>query len=228
MSANKTLGETTPGKTPLGNAIGNAMGKTEENTAGGATGQKREIGSSKRNGISVTEILIVAVLIAAGAVLKAASNTIFSFTPLKPNMVIAMYSLAILLLRPKFLEALAIGLIAGVICMFLPGATPYANIASEAVGAVVMVLLMKIPFELKIGKVSFHRAVLTFITTLASGYTFFAMLQILLLSGMEVKGMALGVFNAIIIGTAAANTVIVFILYPVLKAVIRNKKNDSN
>ena len=216
MSANKTTGETTMGET-----IGNAIIKTEDITTGGAAGRKRELTASKRSGISVTEILIVAVLIAAGAVLKAASNTIFSFTPLKPNMVIAMYSLAILLLRPRFLEALAIGLIAGVICMFLPGATPYANIASEAAGAVVMVLLMKIPFEIKIGKVSFHRAILTFVTTLASGYTFFAMLQILLLSGMEVKGMALGVFNAIIIGTAAANTVIVFILYPALKAVIR-------
>ena len=195
-----------------------------ETTEVKTTGEKRELTNVKKRGISVTDILIVAVLIAAGAVLKAVSNTLFSFTPLKPNMVIAMYSLAILLLRPRFLEALAIGLIAGVVCMFLPGATPYANIASEAVGAVAMALLMKIPFELKIGKISLHRAALTFLTTLASGYTFFVMLQLLLLSGMEVKGMALGVFNAIIIGTAAANTVIVFILYPALKAVIRREK----
>ena len=192
------------------------------------TGIKRELASKKSGGITVSEILIVAVLIAAGAVLKAVSNTVFSFTPLKPNMVIAMYSLAILLIRPKFPEALAIGLIAGVICMFLPGATPYANIASEAVGAVVMFLLMKIPFEMKTGKVSFRPAALTFFTTLASGYTFFLMLQILLLSGMEVKGMALGVFNAIIFGTAAANAIIAFMLYPALNAVMRSKKNDTD
>ena len=187
-------------------------------------GEKRTLETKAKTGITVTEILIAAVLIAAGAVLKAVSNTIFSFTPLKPNMVIAMYALAILLLRPKFLEALAIGLVAGVVCMFLPGATPYANIASEAVGAVVMVLLCRIPFELKVGKVSFHPAIFAFVSTLFSGYTFFLMLQILLLSGMEVRGMALGVFNAIIIGTAAANAVIVFALYPALKAVLRNKK----
>jgi len=183
--------------------------------------EKRVLKTNEKTGITITEILIAAVLIAAGAVLKAVSNTIFSFTPLKPNMVIAMYALAVLLIRPKILEALAIGLVAGIVCMFLPGATPYANIASEAVGAVAMVLLTRIPFDLKVKKVSFKPAVLAFLTTLASGYTFFLMLQILLLSGMEVKGMALGVFNAIIIGTAAANAIIVTALYPALKAVLK-------
>ena len=187
--------------------------------------EKRVLETVEKKGITVTEILIAAVLIAAGAVLKAVSNTVFSFTPLKPNMVIAMYALAILLIRPRFLEALAIGLVAGIICMFLPGATPYANIASEAVGAVAMVLLAKIPFDLKVKKLSFRPAILAFITTLFSGYTFFLMLKILLLSGMEVNNMALGVFNAIIIGTAAANAIIVFALYPALNAVLTRKKS---
>jgi hypothetical protein len=188
-------------------------------------GAKREISSSKKSGITVTEILIAAVLIAAGAVLKAAANTVFAFTPLKPNMVIAMYALALLLIRPKFLEALAIGLIAGIVCMFLPGATPYANIASETVGAAAMALLMRMPFEMKIGKASLRPAALTFLATLASGYTFFLMLKILLLSGMEVKNMAIGVFNAIILGTAAANAVIAFVLYPALKIVVKGRKS---
>lgn len=187
-------------------------------------GQKREIETNKKQGITITEILIVAVLIAAGCVLKAFSNTLFAFTPLKPNMVIAMYALAILLIRPRFLEALAIGLVAGVICMFLPGATPYANIVSEAVGAIVCVLLMRIPFELKLGKVTFHPAVLTFFTTLASGYSFFLMLRVLILSGMDINGMAIGTFTAIIFGTATVNMLIVFVLYPVLRTVIKDKK----
>ena len=186
-------------------------------------GEKRVIEKNAKSGVTVTDILIAAVLIAAGAVLKAVSNTVFAFTPLKPNMVIAMYALAILLIKPKFLEALAIGLVAGVICMFLPGATPYANIASEAVGAVVMVLLSRIPLNMNTGRVSFKPAILTFITTLFSGYTFFLMLQILLLSGMDVRGMALGVFNAIIIGTAAANAIIVFALYPALSLVMKKR-----
>ena len=189
--------------------------------------KKRQLETTKKTGITVTEILIAAVLIAAGAVLKAVSNTIFSFTPLKPNMVIAMYALAILLIRPRFLEALAIGLVAGIVCMFLPGATPYANIASEAVGAVVMLALIRIPISLKAGRSSFQPAIMTFLTTLSSGYTFFLMLKILLLTGMEVNNMALGVFNAIILGTAAANAITVFALYPALNAVMKNRRSAT-
>jgi len=191
-------------------------------------GEKRIVTSKGATGISVAEILIAAVLIASGAVLKAISNTLFAFTPLKPNMVIAMYVLAILLIRPKILEALAFGFIAGVICMFLPGATPYANIASEAVGALAAILLSKLIYEMNLGKVPFQPAIITFFSTLASGYTFFLMLRVLLLSGMEVGNMALGVFNMIIIGTAAANSVIVFVLHPALKKIIRSKEDEKS
>ena len=185
--------------------------------------EKREITANKKRGITVSDILLIAVLLAAGAVLKIFANTIFAFTPLKPNMVIAMYALAILLIRPRFFETLAIGLIAGVICMFLPGATPYANIASEAVGAIVMLILMKIPFAVKFKKVDFRPAILTFFTTLASGYTFFLMLNLLILSGMEINGMAFGVFNGIILGTAAANSIAVFALYPAIRQITGNR-----
>jgi hypothetical protein len=133
------------------------------------------------------------------------------------------------LIRPRFLEALSIGLIAGVVCMFLPGvAVPYANVASETVGALAMVLLMKIPFDLKIKNVSFRPAVLTFFTTLCSGFTFFFMLNVLILSGMEINFMGIGVFSGIIFGTAFANAVIVFALFPALSMVLGRKKNDSN
>ncbi|MCL2082013.1 MAG: hypothetical protein FWH04_02085 [Oscillospiraceae bacterium] len=190
--------------------------------------EKREITSSKKAGITVTEILIVAMLIAAGAVLKGVFNVAFSFTPLKPNSVIAMYSLAILLIRPKFLESLAIGLVAGVVCTFLPGVlAPGANIVSETLGAVALVLLMKMPFELKIGKVPFYPAVLTFFTTLVSGYAFFLAMKMMLLSGLDLpkraEGMTVVGFSAIIFGTALANAIIVSVLYPALRAVIRKR-----
>ena len=58
---------------------------------------------------------------------------------LKPNFIIAMYCLAILLIRPKVYEALLIGIIAGAVCQFFPG-TPYVNLISEPIGAVVMAL----------------------------------------------------------------------------------------
>ena len=37
------------------------------------------------------------------------------------------------------------------------------------------------------------------------------------LTGMELSGMAIDVFTAVIFGTAAINSVIAFLLYPVLK-----------
>jgi hypothetical protein len=188
-----------------------------------AAGEKREINAGKKPGITVTDILIAAVLIAAGAVLKVALNAVFAGFFLKPNTVIAMYALAIMLIRPKFLEALAIGVIAGVVCMFLPGATPYANLASETAGAVVLALLMKIPFDLKIRKISFRPSILTFFTTLASGYTFFLALRVMIFAGMNFNALALGAFNVIIIGTAAANAIIVFVLYPALSIVVKKK-----
>ncbi len=184
------------------------------------TAQKRELAEKQEKGLSVKSILIVAVLIAAGAVLKIFSNTIFSFTPLKPNMVIAMYCLAIMLLRPKVVEAAVIGLISGIICMFLPGATPYANIVSELVGAVVICLLAKLPYRLEVKGLSFKVVIDTFLATLCSGYTFFLMLKVLILTGMELSGMAIDVFTAVIFGTAAINSVIAFLLYPVLKKVL--------
>lgn len=182
--------------------------------------EKRELAAKKEKGLSVKNILIVVVLIAAGAVLKIFSNTIFSFTPLKPNMVIAMYCLAIMLLRPSVLESAVIGLISGIICMFLPGATPYANVVSELVGGVVICLLVKIPYKLEVKGLSFKVIIDTFIATLCSGYTFFLMLKVLILTGMELNGMAIDVFTAVIFGTAVVNSVIAFILYPILKKVL--------
>jgi hypothetical protein len=95
------------------------------------------------------------------------------------------------------------------------------------VGAIAMVLLIKLPFEFKIKRVSFRPAILTFLATLCSGYTFFFMLRLLILSGMEINFMALHVFNGIIIGTAAANAVIAFALYPALSLMVRRKASDK-
>ena len=86
---------------------------------------------------------------------------------MKPNFIIAMYCLAILLIRPKLIEGIIIGLLAGIICQFFPG-TPYINIASELLGAAAMVLLMKLP--LKAGSFDLRPIVCTFLSTLVSGY----------------------------------------------------------
>ena len=68
-------------------------------------------------------------LLAAGAVLKLTVGSLLSSMGMKPNFIIAMYCLAIILTRPKLGQALIIGLLAGLICQIpLLNATPLLNI----------------------------------------------------------------------------------------------------
>ena len=109
---------------------------------GTETGRERTAMVEERSaGLSVAQIMLVAVLLAAGAVMKFFIGSIFS-AGMKPNFIIAMYCLAILLVRPRFKEAAIIGLLAGAVCQFFPG-TPYLNFPSELAGALVMALFAR-------------------------------------------------------------------------------------
>ncbi len=175
---------------------------------------KREVKSQEKKGLGLKEIILVAVLLAAGAVLKFFVGSVVNFGGMKPNFIIAMYCLAIMLIKPRLHEAAIIGIIAGVVCQFFPG-TPYINIVSETVGAFAMGLLLRLP--LKLSKVDLRPPVCTFISTIISGFTYLGMLYVLLYAGADVKPTALGVFAGIIFGTAVINTIIVTVLYTPLK-----------
>ena len=78
--------------------------------------QKRTVATSaKKEGLSVQDLILVAVLIAAGAVLKLTVSSFLSFAGMKPNFMIAMYCLAIILTRPKVYQSVAIGLLVGLV-----------------------------------------------------------------------------------------------------------------
>jgi len=189
------------------------------------TMQKRTIQSKSRKGMSVTDILLVGVLLAAGAVLKLFVGAFFT-AGMKPNFIIAMYCLAILLIRPRLSEALIIGILAGIVSQFFPG-TPYLNLISEPIGAVVMYLLMLIPLKLDIGKTPLKPVFATFIATLSSGSSFLGVLYLLFYAGAEVSTMPVAVFLGIILGTAAINAIIVEVLYvPIKLALGRKATND--
>lgn len=180
---------------------------------------KREIVTTKRKGLSITDVILVGVLLAAGAVLKFFVGSLFS-AGMKPNFIIAMYCLAILLIKPRFGEGLIIGLLAGVICQFFPG-TPYINLVSELVGAAVMVLVMSLPLNIK--KFSLAPIVSTFISTLASGFTFIGVMYLVFYAGADITPTPLAVFLGIIFGTAIINSVIVQILYIPLKLALKRE-----
>lgn len=121
----------------------------------------------KKNGLQAIDIMVAALLIAAGAVIRLTVPPMFGITP---NFAIAMYSLAILLIKPKFGEAVGIGVVAGLVCMFSSKAAYPVNLLSEPVGAVVAYLVMNC--FVKINKFTVAPLISTALATLASGLTF--------------------------------------------------------
>lgn len=178
---------------------------------------KRVVVRNSEEGLkSITNIILVGVLLAAGAVLKLFLGSYF--TVMKPNFVIAMYVLAIILIKPKLYEGAIIGILAGAVCQFFPG-TPYLNLVSELIGGVAAVGLMKLP--VKFGKLDLMPAVCTFLSTLVSGFTYVGMMYLVFYAGADIVPTPLGMFLGIIFGTAAINAIIVQALVIPLKAALK-------
>jgi hypothetical protein len=179
--------------------------------------EKREVRRREKKGLGVREVLLIGILLAAGAVLKFFVGSVINFG-MKPNFIIAMYCLIILLIKPKLFEAAVIGILAGAICQFFPG-QPYINFASELAGAIAMCLLIKIPLE-KL-KIPVKTLICTFFSTLVSGFTFIGVMYLLYYSGADIKPTPLAIFMAIIFGTALINSIIVQVLYIPLKLALK-------
>ena len=63
------------------------------------------------------DIVIVGILLGIGAIVRYVS--LIAPGPITSNLVIAFYSLAIVLVAPKVKEALGIGIVAGIICALI-------------------------------------------------------------------------------------------------------------
>ncbi|MDR1470888.1 MAG: hypothetical protein LBS75_00040, partial [Synergistaceae bacterium] len=177
----------------------------------GGTGalRRREVAEADRAGLGIKDVLLIGILLAAGAVLKFFVGTVVNFG-MKPNFIIAMYCLIILLIKPRMREACIIGLLSGAICQFFPG-QPYINFASELAGAIAMCALARLP--LSIGRLPLKTVACTFLSTLVSGFSFIGVMYLMYYSGADIKPTPLAAFMAIIFGTAFINAVIVQVLY---------------
>ena len=188
---------------------------TELNTA---AARKRIVAEREREGLSVRDLILVAVLLAAGAVLKLTVSSFLSFGGMKPNFIIAMYCLAIILVRPKLAQAIAIGLIAGLICQIpMLAATPYVNIPSEVLGALACGLLIRTPLKIG-GKLDLNPLVTTFLSTVVSGYTF-AIIVGVVLNGLSLP-VTLVTYAVMVFGTATINCILVAVLAMPLRRVL--------
>ena len=178
----------------------------------------------RKDRLAIQDLILIAVLIAAGAVLKLTVSSFLTFAGMKPNFMIAMYCIAIILTRPNLIQSACIGLLVGLVSQIpLLNATQLVNFASELVGAVVCCLLVTI-FSRVASRNSLVQnvavpAVITFVSTIFSGYTF-AMIVGVTVSGLEPMAV-FGVYAVMVLGTAAMNCVVAAILVPVLRKVLK-------
>jgi len=171
------------------------------------------------------DIAIVGILLAVGAILRYFLTMLH--TPLTPNMIIAFYCLAIILIRPKVLEALGIGIVAGILSMLISSSMfPPANLISEPIGAIVcFVLYAAIRTRTKLAP-----SLTTFVATLASGFSFagIAIIAIGATYLAKYNGDIMAfvvVFVPIVVITAIFNAVIVQLLYiPSSRVLLRGQE----
>jgi hypothetical protein len=171
------------------------------------------------------DIAIVGILLAVGAILRYFLAMLH--TPLTPNMVIAFYCLAIILIMPKVYEALGIGIVAGILSMLISSSIfPPANLVSEPIGALVCFGL----YAVLRNRTKLAPTVSTFLTTLASGFSFAAVAIIFVGATIlsKYQGDIMGfvaVFVPIVVITAVFNAVIVQILYvPASRVLMRGQE----
>lgn len=186
--------------------------------AAGESRKRTVVPSEGKKGLTTQDLILIAVLLAAGAVLKLTVASFLSFAGMKPNFVIAMYCLAIILTRPNIGQSLVIGLLAGVMCQIpMLNATPLVNIPSEMLGALACGLLIRVPMKIA-GKADANPFVSTFLSTVVSGYTFAVIVGLM-------NGLALPVvfvtYAVMVFGTALFNSVLVQILTPLLRKVLK-------
>lgn len=175
------------------------------------TAEKRVVKSESASAAEIRSLILTAVLLAAGAVLKFFAGSVINIGGMKPNFIIAMYCLAILLIRPTLARAAVIGVLAGAVCQFFPG-TPYINFISEIMGALVMAFLIRIPMQRNISSV-----VSTFLATLVSG----GLYTVSLFAFTGAAAETLAAYVPIVLCTALINCVIVGVLYVPARAALK-------
>lgn len=188
------------------------------------TSAPRVVSADEKKGgvLDVSALVLIAILLAAGAVLKLTVGSLLAPMGMKPNFIIAMYCLAIILVRPKVGQAVIVGLLAGALCQIpMLNATPLLNIPSELLGALACGLLIRVPMNIG-GKLDLNPLVATFVSTLISGGVFAALsIYINVVSTGGDIFVAFAAYAAIVLGTATFNAVIVQVLVVPLRKVLK-------
>ena len=170
------------------------------------------------------------ILLAIGAILRYLLNIIP--TAIVSNPIIALYCLAIILIRPNVRDTIGIGIVAGIISALISHSIfPPANLISEPLGALVCMALYSATRK----HIPVAPTVATLGATLVSGFSFITVSIIVIASGFisaPGEGFTVGAFivavSPVIILTAIANAVIAQVLYiPSSRILMRGAKGEE-
>ncbi len=161
--------------------------------------------------LDVKSLVLLAILLAAGFILNMTLGNALAIVGIKPQFIIAAYSLAIILTRANFVQGAIFGILAACVAQ-LTTSIPGLNFVTELAGALVMVALVKV----NLGGEKVNPLIATFVTTLLSG-ALFAVIGTLIMGGA--LGTAL-VKVPLVLGTAVFNAVVVEALSLPLKKVL--------
>lgn len=171
---------------------------------------------SAKKRMTTRDLVLTGILLAVGTVIKA----VFPKLPVTPNFIISMYCLAVLLVRPTFLEAIGIGVVSAILAQLTTGAAvPFINFVSEPLGIAACFLLCMIPFGKGFSGNILRPAVVTLLSTFVSGTVFVLVLSFVLLS--RGAGAKYAMIYSVVVPTAVANMVITTICYSPLRKVLR-------
>jgi hypothetical protein len=159
------------------------------------------------------DLALTAILLAIGAIL-------YMFIPnvgvATPDMVVTFATLAILLVRPKLLEGLGIGIVAGLLGMFFSKSSiAWFNIPAHAIGALATTVVALKVGELMTGPVAWKPAVGGLVYGVVSGGLF---ITALLVAGVFPFQVYITVGWGTIAAVTGAIIVICMILYQPAKA----------
>lgn len=170
--------------------------------------------AARSGALDISALILLAVLLAAGLILNMTLGNALAMTGIKPQFIIAAYSLAILLTRSGFAQAAVFGLISAAVIQ-INTSIPGLNFATEVAGALTMAALVR--SDIRIAGRSVTPLVAAFAATLVSGALFAVAGTVL--SGFAIEAALVKV--PIVAGTAVFNAIVVQALYLPLRAARR-------
>ena len=169
-------------------------------------GRARTVAACDGDGIKIKNLVLLAVLLAAGFILNFTVGKAISAVSggaISPEFIISAFCLAILIVRPGIGQALIMGLISAAVIQTTTS-TPGVDFIAEGVAAMAMAAIVRMGMRGSTG--TLIPVVGTFATTFLSGFIFMVVKMALMgfasqLAAVMLPVIALSsVFNAILVG----------------------------